>query len=131
MTVERYPYFKVNLKRGLFWYYFEEAVRGPKVQQETFYPCMFLKFKKQKTFPFRVLYHQSSIHFEISHSITDGYGAMTFMKTLLTAYYNLESGPEGMPSDEEWEDAFKKHYKKGVPVPEKHRKGRSFPIYAV
>ncbi len=52
-TIERFPYYKVNLKRGMFWYYFEEARHVPKIQKETHYPCMFLKFRKKKTFPFR------------------------------------------------------------------------------
>lgn len=85
--INRFPYYKVNLKRGLFWYYFEESSGMPKIQEETYYPCMFLKFNDRKTFPFRVLYFNRFVHFEISHSVADGSGAMVFFKTLLIQYF--------------------------------------------
>ncbi len=34
--------FRVKLRRGLFWYYFEENTRIPKVQRENTYPCRYM-----------------------------------------------------------------------------------------
>ena len=67
--IEYFPYFKVNLKRGLFWYYFEHTEKYPKVQKETYYPCMFMFYKNKNSFPFRVLYYNNRISVEFSHSI--------------------------------------------------------------
>jgi NRPS condensation-like uncharacterized protein len=138
-TINRFPYYKVNLKRGLFWYYFEEARHVPKIQKETHYPCMFLKFRKKKTFPFRVLYYKTYIHFEISHSVADGTGAMSFFKTLLIQYMHIDKGIEcrhlygakdieEKPDSQESEDAFKRYYNPKVPVPEHQPKAMHFPF---
>jgi NRPS condensation-like uncharacterized protein len=138
-TIKRFPYYKVNLKRGLFWYYFEESEHSPVVEKETYYPCMFLKFKTKKTFPIRVLYYNQFIHLEISHSIADGTSGMIFLKTLVGQYLRLKENIEfvegsgvmavrGEISELEWEDAFKKYYKKGIPKPNKLPKSVHFPF---
>lgn len=137
--IERFPYFKVNLHRGLFWYYFEYSKKLPKVEKETYYPSMFLKYKKKETFPFRILYYKHYINVEFSHSIADGYGVITFAKTLLLHYYNIKKGIvcqtlEGAidintkvdPS--ECEDAFNKYYNKKIPVPNRHKKAIHLPF---
>ncbi len=139
MTIDRLPYYKVNLKRGLFWYYFEESDHRPVVLPETHYPCMFLRFKRGKTFPFRVLYYQQYVHLEISHSIADGNGALLFLKTLLVAYFEQCKGIKvsdlsGVmdlseePVPQECEDAFVRYYQKDVPVPKKPSKAVNFPF---
>jgi len=137
--IERFPYFKVNLRRGLFWYYFEYSEKQPKIHKETYYPNMFLKYKKKETFPFRILYYKRYIHFEFSHSIADGSGVITFAKTLLLHYFNIKKGiicqtlegaidihTEVEPS--ECEDAFHRYYNKSIPVPNKHKKAVHFPF---
>lgn len=129
--ITRFPYFKVNLKRGLFWYYFEHTERYPKVQKETFYPCMFMLYKNKKSFPFRVLYYNNRISIEISHSITDGTGVIFFLKTLLIEYFNLLgilTNTYDKLNKEEAEDAFKKYYIKNIPNPPKLTKAFHFPF---
>lgn len=139
VTVNRFPYYKVNLKRGLFWYYFEESNHMPKVKEESDYPCMFLRYRRRKTFPFRILYYNSYIHLEISHSIADGNGALIFLKTLLVAYYKLLEGitvgelkgaknVNEKPQAGEYEDAFAKYYKPGVPQPGRPASAVNFPF---
>ncbi len=138
-TIERFPYYKVNLKKGMFWYYFEEVRHVPKIQKETHYPCMFLKFTKKKTFPFRVLYYKHYIHFEISHSVADGTGAMSFLKTLLIQYMKVHYGiyckrlegakdVQKKPHPQESEDAFKRYYDPSIPVPSSNKKAMHFPF---
>ncbi|NLJ88490.1 MAG: hypothetical protein GX327_06905 [Epulopiscium sp.] len=129
--IEYFPYFKVNLKRGLFWYYFEHTEKYPKVQKETYYPCMFMFYKNKNSFPFRVLYYNNRISVEFSHSITDGVGAINFLKSLLVEYFNLlgiNTDSHKIPSKEEAEDAFKKYYVKNVPNPPKLKKAFHFPF---
>ncbi|GMQ58290.1 hypothetical protein AN1V17_26850 [Vallitalea sediminicola] len=136
--IERFPYFKVNLKKGLFWYYFEYAYHNPKVKKEIFYPCMFMFFKKKKTFPFRVLYYNKKISCEFSHSITDGTGAITFLKTLLVEYFKIKGITSTISEDildikstvkkEEFEDSAHKYYKKDIPPPDLPKKAMHFPF---
>ncbi len=137
--INRFPYYKVNLKRGMFWYYFEEVQHMPKIQKETHYPCMFLKFRHGKTFPFRVLYYKRYIHFEISHSVADGTGAISFFKTLLIQYMRVQNGLRckdlfgakdisKKPHPLESEDAFKRYYDSSIPMPERSKKAVHFPF---
>lgn len=136
--IERFPYFKVNLKRGLFWYYFEYTDKSPKIEEEKYYPCMFMFFKKRKTFPFRILYYKNKISCEFSHSITDGTGVIIFLKTLLVEYFKLK-GVESSPMDdifniyeevkeEEYEDASHKYYKKNIKSPPMPKRAMHFPF---
>ncbi len=137
-VIERFPYFKVNLRRGIFWYYFEYTKKNPKVEKETYYPCMFLNYKRKGTFPFRVIYYREKISVEFSHSITDGAGALRFLKSLVVQYFSLlgidcESGELGTVLNEklmevEWQDAFHQYYTKGIPMPDKHKKAVHLPM---
>ncbi len=139
VTVNRFPYYKVNLKRGLFWYYFEESDHMPEVKEESHYPCMFLRYRRKKTFPFRVLYYNSYIHLEISHSIADGHGALIFLKTLMVEYYRQLEGLayvdlkgakniDEKPLEGEYEDAFAKYYQPGVPQQGRPDSAVNFPF---
>ncbi|PKM93843.1 MAG: hypothetical protein CVU84_13090 [Firmicutes bacterium HGW-Firmicutes-1] len=137
--IERFPYFKVNLRRGLFWYYFEYSDKHPKIEKEKYYPSMFMKYKKKKTFPFRILYYNNYINVEFSHSIADGSGAITFLKTLLIQYFKIKKhiiceelvGAIDIhtPVDPlEFEDSFNKYYKKEIPIAKRNRKAVHFPF---
>lgn len=138
-TIHRFPYFKVNLNRGLFWYYFEYSEKLPKVEKETYYPCMFMKYKRSQSFPFRILYYNNYLNVEFSHSICDGSGAIAFMKTLLIQYFkikkditcsNLQGGIDihSKVDPSEFEDAFNKYYQEGIPVPDRHKAAVHFPF---
>lgn len=134
----RFPYFQVNLKAGVFWYYFVHTDKVPQVEKETFYPCMSMEVKKRGKFPFRVLYYNKKVSVEFSHAITDGTGALIFFKSLIVEYFRL-NGIETSESkgflkytqksdSEEYEDAFKKYYNKKIPKPRKKDKAFQFPF---
>ncbi len=136
--IERFPYYKVNLKRGIFWYYFDYTIKKPEIKKETYYPCMFMFFKRKNRYPFRVLYYKKRISIEISHIITDGTGATTFLKSLLAEYFRLlgfevERCEDIFTADqevdqEEMEDAFHKYYDKKIPNPPRLKKAFHFPF---
>ncbi len=135
--IDRFPYFNVNLRRGVFWYYFERNGTAPKVEIETYYPCMYMKIKKRGIHPFRVLYFNKKISVEFSHIVTDGSGAVTFMKALLFEYFRLQ-GIEAeddtifkfgeIPSPDEVEDAFGKHYNENIPMYSRRIRAFHFPF---
>ncbi len=134
----RFPYFQVNLKSGFFWYYFVQTNKVPQVEEETFYPCMSMEVKKRGKFPFRVLYYKKKISVEFSHAVTDGTGALIFLKSLIIEYFRLigieTKEEEGffkynqIPHEEEYEDAFKKYYNKKIPKPRKKNRAFHFPF---
>lgn len=133
-----FKHFNVKLRRGLFWYYFEEVSFTPKVQQESYYPCMFLDFKEKNTLPFRVIYYNNRISVEVSHSVTDGSGAVIFLKALLASYCKLkglitdksidELLDIDFSSEEIYEDAFHKYYNNKIPEPPKLNKAFHLPF---
>lgn len=117
-VIVRFPHFNVSINRGLFWFYFEEVTALPNVQKDETYPCKKMEFKRNKHL-FRVLYYNKKISFEAFHALTDGYGAVVFLNTLLKRYFELLgtkiSSNESVlhyldkPSLEEIEDSFS-HY---------------------
>ena len=84
--------FKVKLKRGFFWYYFEENKRQPFVEQEGSWPCRYIDPKSNQLYLFRVSYYGTRINLEVFHAVTDGMGAVNFLKELTAGYLELKRG---------------------------------------
>ena len=120
ITVKRFPSIAARLRRGLFWYYLEEISEAPEISDEKSYPLTNISRAETKRCAFRVIAYKNRIAIEIFHSLTDGTGALIFLKTLtaeyLTQKYGLVIPSEcGVldryedPRDEELEDSFQKH----------------------
>ena len=116
---ERFPYYKVKLKAGFFWYYLEPHKQPITVIPDRGIPCR--AFDK-KDLMFRVLAKDNKISVEFSHILTDGNGAFEFLKTLLIVYFQKCLVPippelsfihaQATPSKEEFEDAYNRYFKK-------------------
>lgn len=114
-VIDRFPTFRVTLKKGLFWYYFQYIDEKPKIEKEKDFPCTMMRLTG-KGYVFRVLYHSHRISVEVFHSITDGTGNITFLKTLIARYCELKGAKiedygdllhyEDDPTPEEVEDSF-------------------------
>ncbi|MEC0303568.1 alcohol acetyltransferase, partial [Terribacillus saccharophilus] len=118
-TLEEISSFKVIVKRGVFWYYFEKTATIPTVSEEHFYPCSNLFFRGRNTFPYRVLYYNKKISLELSHMLTDGTGGIEFLKLLVRNYLKREG--VNLPCIRKklngfnFDNAFFQHYEKQVP----------------
>ena len=126
--IDRFPYYRVRLRAGFFWYYIEHNPALPLVEPDEKYPCMKLNPHKNRQFLFRVRYFQRRVAVEFCHVITDGTGGMIFFKTLLAEYYRIQGeripATEGVLSldefnHEEEEDAYNRFYKPAMPYPQK------------
>lgn len=117
----RYPYYKVELRRGFFRPYLEENARTPLVEKDDGVLLKILNFRHNRYYLFRVTYFGKRIFLDLFHGLTDGNGGIEFLKTIL--YYYFETANKPIPRDfvktisdpiheEETEDAFKKYYKK-------------------
>ena len=120
VTVRRFPSIAVRLRRGAFWYYLEEIPRAPAIQAEKSCPLAHAPFYEVRQCAFRVLVYHERIAVEFFHALTDGTGALVFLKSLLAEYlsqkYGLvipaEKGVLGRleePSAEEVEDSFARY----------------------
>lgn len=88
-SLETFKAYKVKLKRGFFWYYFETNLKKPIVEMETDYPCKYISAETNNDFLFKVTYYKNKINLEIFHSITDGNGAIEFLKLITYNYIEL------------------------------------------
>ena len=124
LTIDRFPFFNVALREGLFWFYFQSLTNKPIVEEEKDNPCRPFVFKKNSHI-FRVLYYKKKISFEIFHSLSDGYGAIQFFNVLIITYLELMGinipdkdafgyNVYDKPIREEGEDSFKRYYKKST-----------------
>ncbi len=88
-TMPWFNSFAVKLKHGAFWYYFEANKKQPRVGIEQTYPCSFIDPNTNNQFLFKVTYFEKRINLEVFHVITDGTGAMKFLKALVYNYIKL------------------------------------------
>lgn len=115
LTVARFPHINVCLKRGFFWYYFQQIKKYPKVEKEQDYPCKTMETGSGKHL-FRVLYYKNRISLETFHSLMDGSGSKIILCCLVGAYLslkhktlsvkNLEYNHLDKTNEEEIEDSF-------------------------
>lgn len=136
-TLEEFPVFLSSLKKGLFWYYLETSSVVPKVLEEENYICD----KMDKDLLFRVTFYKKRINLEVYHALTDGTGAICFLKTLVANYLVEKHGiKEQVHIDtssiyEKEMDSFEKYYSKvkGTKLPKNPKayilKGRLYPEY--
>ena len=87
-AIREFPGFCCILKRGAFWYYLEESPLRPKVREETEPPCSTL-YKNSKKLLFQVMYFRQHIVLEVYHALTDGTGAIQFLKEVVCRYLAL------------------------------------------
>jgi hypothetical protein len=133
----RFPYFNVELHAGFFWYYFEMLPSPPKVMPDSKYPCMNIRIMTRGRHLFRVRAYDRRIAVEFSHIITDGTGAVTFLKSLLAEYLRSSGvalpategipAPRGPVDPEEFEDAFRRYCDLSLPGPYHERKAFHVP----
>lgn len=121
-TIGRFPSFSVVMRKGFFWYYLEQRDFPLLVEQENAAPCARLYENGRKEPLLRVSYYRERINLEIYHALTDGTGALQFLKTLV-CYYLRYAHPDvlgedhtidelNIPLDTQANDSFQKYYLK-------------------
>jgi len=124
----RFPYFQVHLRRGFFWYYLQRSEVVPEVELLKNVPVSIISLKERSAPLLRISARERTVAVDFSHILTDGNGGMRFLVSL-AAEYQRQSGtevekhpsvldPEEQPHPEEFEDAHRKSFEKGVLQPE-------------
>lgn len=120
VTVRRFPSIGARLRRGIFWYYLQQLQHAPAIHTEYCHPLTRMTRDDIRQCAFRVIAYKNRIAVEFFHSLTDGTGALIFLKTLVAEYlqqrYHIsipaEKGVLGrleQPSEAELEDSFLKY----------------------
>lgn len=100
--IDRFPYFRVNMRPGFFWYFWETNTDTPEIVAESKYPSQFIPIYNKGQFPFRVRVYQKRIAIEFQHSLTDGTGGLAFLKALVGEYFHMR----GLEV-KDWQDIFR------------------------
>lgn len=126
-VIPRFPLLNVEMGNGLFWKFLREKKARLLVEAESTYPCPPVSLSDPSAGLVRVLYHGSKISVEIFHALTDGGGAVEFLKTLVYQYLYLlgeqvddKEGlilpPASFARYAEAQDSFKAHYTSDIPM---------------
>ncbi len=117
-VMPRFITMNTQLCTGAFWYYLEENPKRLLIQPDQNVPCSALSWRERNMHLLRVLYAGRRLSVEFFHAITDGAGAMVFLKTLIAEYLRLCGAAipceEGIldlrskPAPSEVEDAFQR-----------------------
>lgn len=118
----QFSVFRMRLRMGIFWYYFEENTRpAPIVREEYSHPGAYIDKSRNNHYMFRVTYFKCRINLEVFHALTDGAGGITFLKELVYQYLRLKY-PDILKEDKDKissgifldkEDSYVKNFKKG------------------
>ena len=120
VTGKRFPSMTVRLRRGAFWYYLQQLSRMPELGQEYSYPLIPMSKQEIRRSALRIIPHENRIAIECFHSVTDGNGALIFLKTLTAEYLQQKHGiiipaecgildRQDAPDPAELEDSFLKY----------------------
>ncbi len=120
VTVRRFPSIAVKLRRGMFWYYLQQLSEAPELQEESCYPLTRMSNEETRKCALRVIVHNRRVAIEIFHSLTDGNGALVFLKSLVAEYIQQKYGvyipaEQGVlgrleePTEAELEDSYLKY----------------------
>lgn len=88
-TIRRFPSFATAIKAGFFWHYLDSTNMRYSIEEERVIPCIPINVAGLTAQSFRVLYYKKRISVELFHVLTDGSGAMIFLKTLTAEYLRL------------------------------------------
>ena len=89
MALDNMASFKVKLKKGMFWYYFEENNKEVIIEQERDYPCKYIDPNTNNDYLFKVTYWEQKINLDIFHSLTDGNSGIIFLREIVYTYIEL------------------------------------------
>jgi NRPS condensation-like uncharacterized protein len=143
-SLEEFPFYRFIIRRGLFWYYFEKSDLQPEVREEYKSPCALLYDVSRRNLLFELTYYRKRINLEIYHALSDGIGAVEFLKAIVCQYLlekhretltgeSIQLHDDGASDEQRSRDAFDTYYSKGkapkIPrLPQAYRiRGERFP----
>ena len=142
-ALEKYEFFKVRLKQGFFWYYFEYNDKKIVIEEEKDYPCKYIDPATNNDYLFKVTYFDSKINIDIFHSLTDGNSGIQFFKEIVYQYIEIAHSNDfknnlrtSRKIDVNVEDSYLKNYNKKAKNSEINKKayllrGKKIPFEAI
>ena len=117
----RFPMFFVKMRVGAFWYYYEQNERKFILKEETPFIGSFKNRNKNNGYLIEMFYYQNRFSIEVFHAVSDAYGTLQLLKSILFRYFQLlgkdiiNNGKvieyNSSVGSLELEDSFNKHYR--------------------
>lgn len=130
-TLNKYKAFKVRIGTGLFWNFLELNTKEPIIEKETDIPCQHIDFKKNNDYLFKVTYYKNKINLDIFHVLTDGTGALIFLKSIIYNYlslkYNIPFNENKNDYNISYKDQYIKNYDKDLKADTKFKEAYLIP----
>ncbi len=143
-TLARIPTFRVRIRSGFFWNYYEKNGMDCPINHDIKNHCYRIGFKENNGYLFRVYYHRSHISLDIYHALCDGYGGAVFLSTLTGEYLRLKGesiscnrfvlNPKEESTEGEREDAYIRYAAEDTKsdlfeTPAYHIRGTKLPLH--
>ena len=121
----RFPYYRVRLRRGFFWYYLEQINDSIIILPDDEMPCRAFGINKENRLLIRILVYKNRLSVELSHILSDGHGLMNFLKSILIYYFREKGLIRNNQIDdffikdadkEEFTDAYSRYFKENIPT---------------
>lgn len=89
-TLRKFKAFKVRLRKGILWHYFEHNDREIIIHKEEDNILDNFHNKNNNYYPFKVMYDYDTIILDYFHLLTDGYGANQFLTSIVKNYIEIK-----------------------------------------
>ena len=116
----RFPTFKTRLTTHFFWQYLSNNDREADVYSLEPNTQVYFSHKENNYYLFRISFHEKTVVIDVHHSLSDGYGGMIFLQSLVYRYLELMGKDvkpcseiktiDQNPTAEELEDSYTTHY---------------------
>ena len=115
-SLESHSSFKVKLKSGLFWDYFEYNDKDFLVKKTSRRSFNRFNYYKNNGYLIKVRYYKNMINIDFFHLLTDGAGATNFVKSIICNYLDIKNDTDYNKNEKKYEvsyqDEFLKNYDK-------------------
>jgi hypothetical protein len=85
-VIGRFPAFLTELRPGFFWYYLEPLRAEVRLMADSLFPAEYHSLRRWGRYLFRVRVYSRRVSCEFHHCLTDGSGAIVFLKALVAEY---------------------------------------------
>ena len=65
----KFKLFKVRMRRGFFWYYFENNTKSVVIEEEHDYPCKYIDLPANNDYLFKITYFENKVLFDFNKSV--------------------------------------------------------------
>ncbi len=89
MILPRFEAFAVKIQNGIFWQYFSENHRAYRVEKECSIVNKYVHPRNNKGYLFKVYYYDNRITLETFHALSDGFGSLSFLISIVYQYLIL------------------------------------------